>query len=195
MIKSNKKAVSEIIATVLLIGMSLMMAGAVYAWMKSIASQPMAEEVCPDDISLIINSYSCVDGIMSLTVRNKGFFNVSGYIAKINNVARTEDTLVGKYPLCTEAAVNNYTHLPCNTEFTYNGCAAVPAGMCNIKIANPTTIKFTNPLIPNALSTNRFNYSEYGKIMQIEIEPMRGEDLCKNRVITQAVQNCPLITG
>jgi len=183
MIKHNKKSVSEIIATVLLIGMSLMMAGAVYAWMKTIAKQPMAEEVCPEDISLIINNISCSDGIISLIVKNKGFFNVSGYIAKINNVGREADVLAGKYPLCTVAAVRNYTNLPGNPAYT--SCTATSG-----KVTNPTTIKFDNPLVPNAVATSQFNYSEYGKIMQIEIEPMRGDNLCKNRVITQAVQNC-----
>jgi len=182
--RKSKKAVSELIAYVLLIGMSLMMAGGVYVWMKTIANQPMAEEVCPEDISLIIHSYSCGDGVMNLTVKNKGFFNVSGYIVKINNVDRKLDDFAGKYPLCTLGAIENYKNRPPGN-LAFTSCNGIVG-----KVTNPTTIKFNPPLIPSALNTSQFNYSEYKQIMQMEIEPMRGEDLCKNRVITQAIQGC-----
>ena len=88
----NNKAVAELVAYVLLISLAIAMSGLVYAWLKSYASKPFAEESCPE-VSLIIYNYSCTTNELILSVQNKGRFNVSGYIAKINN--ETQDyTLV-----------------------------------------------------------------------------------------------------
>ena len=96
----NKKAVSELVAFVLLVGLSVALAGGVYAWLKLYVQKPLPEESCPD-VSIIIVNYTCEGNTITLNVQNKGLFNVSGFMAKMNDLSETDPggKLAGRYPL------------------------------------------------------------------------------------------------
>jgi len=80
----SKKGISEIISYVMLLSLALTMAGGVFAYLKFYAQNPFPEEKCPD-VSAIIREYNCSNGILNLTVQNKGRFDLDGYTIKINN--------------------------------------------------------------------------------------------------------------
>ena len=98
----NKRAVETLIAYVLLIGIGVAMAGAVYVWLKFYIANPLPTESCPD-VSLIIKSYNCSESSKTITleIQNRGLFNVSGFYAKMNNIAEGQPggNIAGKYPL------------------------------------------------------------------------------------------------
>ena len=82
----NKKALSEIIAYVLLIVISLSLASGVFIWLK--AYVPTTEkEKCSEDISLIVKAYSCDTALkrINLTIENKGMFNANGFFISGSN--------------------------------------------------------------------------------------------------------------
>jgi len=167
---TNKKAISMIISYVLLISLTIMMAGAVYVWLKGYIQQPVPEESCPEGISLIIQDYKCNSpstGLLNLTVKNQGTFRVDGYLVKINPQESTDSATPGRYPLCTPEAYYNSREEKCS----------------DIDVGNQ--IKFIPALDPGKMNVTLFNFSEYKKIRQIEILPMRNKSICSNRVIAQ----------
>ena len=80
----NRKAISELIGYVLLIGLAIAMSGVIYAWLKFYVQSPIPEESCPE-VSLVVMDYNCSNGILNLTVQNRGRFTLNGYTLKINN--------------------------------------------------------------------------------------------------------------
>jgi hypothetical protein len=86
---SEKRAISEVVSYVLLVSLSIAMAGIIYAWLNFYVKSPLPEESCPD-VSLIILEYKCdsTTGFLNLTVQNRGRFDVDGYYLKINNGQR-----------------------------------------------------------------------------------------------------------
>ncbi len=85
-IKNNyqKKAVSEIIAYVLLITITLALSVMVYGWLRSYIS-PSQQQECPEEIAIIISDYiyDCIPGNpINLTIQNKGYFTVDGFIVR-----------------------------------------------------------------------------------------------------------------
>jgi len=81
----NKRGLSEIIAYVLLVVIALSLSLLVYAWMKNYL--PKEGEKCPDGVSLIISGYRCNPNVneFNLTLKNKGLFNLYGFVARIKN--------------------------------------------------------------------------------------------------------------
>ena len=82
--KNEKRAITELIAYVLLISLAIALSIIVYNWLRFYVL-PYESKACPDGVSLIIQEYSCNGGIINLTVRNKGLFKIDGYIFKVNN--------------------------------------------------------------------------------------------------------------
>lgn len=80
----NKKGISELVSYVLLISLAIVMAGAVFAYLRFYAQNPLPKESCPE-VSLIIDSYSCANATLNLTIKNQGRFDVDGFSVKINN--------------------------------------------------------------------------------------------------------------
>lgn len=82
----NKKALSEIVGYVLLISISLALAGMVYTWLTYYVT-PGQEVTCDEDVSVVIRefNYSCGSNSLNLTLQNRGMFNVDGYIIRVNN--------------------------------------------------------------------------------------------------------------
>ena len=76
----NKKAVSLMISYVLLIVIGMSLAIIVYEYIIIVVIiEPTP--TCPETLSLIIQEYSCNAGAKKITieVKNKGLFNISGY--------------------------------------------------------------------------------------------------------------------
>ncbi|PIU75744.1 hypothetical protein COS75_02705 [Candidatus Pacearchaeota archaeon CG06_land_8_20_14_3_00_35_12] len=161
----NRKAISELVGYVLLIGMSMAMAGAVYAWLHFYVLNPLPSEKCPAEVSVIISEHTCGNGNLKLTVQNRGNFNISGYIVKINNVPIEHGEIVGKYPLCQTGYGSGES--------------------CN------NIVVFQKPLAPGTSNLSSFIYTDYGEITAIEIEPFRcfkdgmPDCLCDKSILTQ----------
>ncbi len=80
---NRKKAVSEMIAYVLLIVIAISISVVVYAVLN--AYIPREAEKCPDDVRLIIQDYTCSGDIFNLTVKNQGLHSVDGMYVHISN--------------------------------------------------------------------------------------------------------------
>lgn len=94
----NKKALSEVVAYVLLISISLSLASGVYIWLKNYVPHENALEVeCEENVALIISeyNYSCA-GQLNLTLKNRGLFDVDGYILRVSNIS---GATIGVYTL------------------------------------------------------------------------------------------------
>lgn len=86
LVSLNKKALSEVVGYVLLISISLALAGMVYTWLTYYVT-PGQEVFCDEDVSVVIRdfNYSCGSNSLNLTLQNRGLFNVDGYIVRVNN--------------------------------------------------------------------------------------------------------------
>jgi hypothetical protein len=82
----NKRAVSEVVAYVMLIFIGMVIAGIVFSWLLFYV-KPDTSPVCEEEVSLALRDYSydCANNLINLTIENRGLFNVSGYIVRVNN--------------------------------------------------------------------------------------------------------------
>lgn len=82
----NKNALSEVVGYVLLISISLALAGSVYTWLTYYVT-PGQEVSCDDEVAVLIRdfNYNCSANSLNLTLQNRGNFNVEGYIIRVNN--------------------------------------------------------------------------------------------------------------
>jgi len=96
-ISRDKKAVSIIIAYVLLITIAISLSAIVYNWLRFYVS-PSEKENCPEGVSLIIREYDydAISDKLNLTIQNKGKFSVKGFVVKVNDV---EGSNIGIYLL------------------------------------------------------------------------------------------------
>ena len=83
--KQNKKAVSPMIAYILLVVGAIAMGGLVYQWMKSYV--PADEVKCDDGVSVLIESANCVGSLqagysLELEIKNNGRFSIAGVYVK-----------------------------------------------------------------------------------------------------------------
>ena len=161
----SKRALSEIVSYVLLIVIALALAAAVYSWMRYyLPSQE--ESKCPDDVALTIKDYACSQGLLNLTLKNSGFFNVDGFYVRASNAT------VDKLP----------TILLNSTSPEYN-VPGIP-GRCNLQIS-PFNVSSTREF--------SFDYSSFNALTKVQIQPYIIENnhlyLCKN-IVTIDLQNC-----
>ena len=80
----GKKAVSIIVAYVLLIVIAISLSGLVYNWLRFQVT-PSDVEQCPEGVTLIIKELICEGGKINLTLENKGTFTIEGFIIRVNN--------------------------------------------------------------------------------------------------------------
>lgn len=74
------------IAYVLLIVIAISVSVVVYSFLNAYVPRPA--EKCPDDVSLIIQDYGCMENnIFNLTVKNQGLHSIDGMIVHISNEA------------------------------------------------------------------------------------------------------------
>ena len=76
----NKRAISELVAYVLLITLAVSMAAVTYAFLKPYAEKPLPEEECPDAINIVIEDYACNTTHINISLKNRGLFNVTGVV-------------------------------------------------------------------------------------------------------------------
>ncbi|MDO8468097.1 MAG: LamG domain-containing protein [Nanoarchaeota archaeon] len=80
----GKRGVSEVIAYVLLIGISITIAVVAYGYLEGFVPKNTID--CPDGISLAIKNINNSEGqSFNVTLQNNGRFNVDGYFIKIAN--------------------------------------------------------------------------------------------------------------
>ena len=83
----RKKGLSNLIAYVLLISISLSLSVMVYGWLKFyVGGAEIA--TCPSNTNLIIESYECFSGNggnFTVTIKNKGLFDVDEYILRVHD--------------------------------------------------------------------------------------------------------------
>ena len=85
--RSDKRGISNIIAYVLLIGISISLSVLVFNWLRFYVS-PDEIEQCPDAVDVIIENYACVsgaNGFLNISLKNKGRFSVDGYILRVHD--------------------------------------------------------------------------------------------------------------
>lgn len=88
----NKKAVSAIIGYVLLITFGIILSAIVYNYLKTYVPKDLIE--CPEGASIFLKDYSCSGGILNLTLKNNGRFNLAGYYIHYSN--NTEQDIATK---------------------------------------------------------------------------------------------------
>ncbi|MGV8151503.1 MAG: hypothetical protein ACP5OG_00325 [Candidatus Nanoarchaeia archaeon] len=103
--KKTKKAVSEMIAYVLLTVITLSLAAPTYYWIKKQINLDVTS--CKEETYLMIESYNCSikinnmeSPIINLTIKNNGNFNVSGFFVKGGSDPKKQpvDDLISVYP-------------------------------------------------------------------------------------------------
>jgi len=84
-LKKNKSALSDVIAYVLLIAITISLSVLVYNWLRfQFDSEETAE--CPEAVDVILSKYDCSAGSwLEIGLKNKGRFNVTGYIVRAHN--------------------------------------------------------------------------------------------------------------
>lgn len=89
--RRSKKGVSEMISYVILITIAIGLAIAVFTWLRYSAGI-VEDPDCKDGTSLVINDYSCLkdfsdlnDPGIQLTIKNNGYFNISGFVVSVSN--------------------------------------------------------------------------------------------------------------
>jgi len=166
----NKLAISAIIGEVLLISLALVMAGAVYAWLKFYVTKPLPTESCDEAVNLIVSDYKCSAGkILNITLRNQGRFDINGVMVRISNETGNETYI---WPL---------------TEIRYDDELG--------EYEDPRVhLEFNNSvLIPGEEQTKRLNYTKYNQITYLEIEPTKGVDKYGRMILCEkSISKMPL---
>ena len=80
----DKKGLSNLIAYVLLISITLSLSVMVYGWLKFFVGGATVVE-CPSNTNVVIDSYTCSPDNLTVTIKNRGLFDVDGYILRTHN--------------------------------------------------------------------------------------------------------------
>ena len=83
----QKKGLSNMVAYVLLITITIALSVLVYNWLQFYVGASDLEE-CPDGVNLVIQNYTCSkgqNGKVNVTLKNKGLFEVDGFILRVHD--------------------------------------------------------------------------------------------------------------
>lgn len=165
--RKNKKGVSEVIAYVLLIMLALSLSIGVYAFLKNVLWKEPKK--CPDNLALVLIDYKCnkITKEINLTLQNKGLFNISGFLVRINNDGGANAIYYLKMPISG-------------------------SDVKEIFFVDPTNPLGRKQLKPNEIYSQKFGYSQYEHINLTEIQPFIKEKkiiLCDN-IVRQTINNC-----
>ena len=100
---NNKKGVSLLISYVLLITIAITLSILVYNWLRWYLVEGDVVQ-CKEGVSLVIQDYECEsgdEGWLTVTLKNKGRFNVGGYVLKVHDRGGAE---VGVYTFDPEGS-------------------------------------------------------------------------------------------
>jgi hypothetical protein len=116
----RKKALSEIVAYVILITIGLSLSTLVYVWLKGYVAETPTK-TCPEGTTLIIKEYICNHTrsnniLLNLTIKNKGLFTVDGFLIKVND---RKDASIGIYNLYNSVAPKYGETIPPGEERSY----------------------------------------------------------------------------
>lgn len=164
----NKKALSEIVAYVMLVVMSLSLASGVYIWLKT--NVPADKETCSEDIALSFRNYTCdtLNRKITITIENKGFFSVNGFFIRGSN------------------QTDNLPIIPLSQEKP-----DTIKGRYDFETAGVLT-----PLKPGTYETMVFKYDDAIPLRKIQIQPFKeGEKtktllLCDKGIVNQEITGC-----
>lgn len=81
--KINKRGVSVMIGYILLISIAIVMGVIVYQTLKTYVPSDIPD--CPDDTSVFIQSYSCDNTWLNISIKNNGKFDVGGFFIHVSN--------------------------------------------------------------------------------------------------------------
>lgn len=85
--RKDKRALSNLVAYVLLISITISLSVMVYGWLKFYVEEDDIVD-CPSNVNVIIDSYSCLSGIsgnLTVTLKNKGLFSVDGFTLRVHD--------------------------------------------------------------------------------------------------------------
>ena len=85
--RKNKRALSNLVAYVLLISITISLSVMVYSWLKFYVEAGDGVE-CPANVNVIIDSYECTSGAggnLTVTLKNKGLFSVDGFVLRVHD--------------------------------------------------------------------------------------------------------------
>tara|TARA_B100001971_G_scaffold172133_1_gene164677 strand:+ start:14 stop:505 length:492 start_codon:yes stop_codon:yes gene_type:complete len=100
----QKKGLSNMVAYVLLITITIALSILVYNWLQFYVGASDLEK-CPDGVNLVIQNYTCnkgPNGNVSITLKNKGLFEVDGFILRVHDRVGAD---FGFYTLNSSGAV------------------------------------------------------------------------------------------
>jgi len=86
-IGNNKRGLSNLVAYVLLISITISLSVLVYNWLKTYTQKDNVKS-CPDNVNVVIGSYDCFNGIngnITINLENKGLFDVDGFIIRVSD--------------------------------------------------------------------------------------------------------------
>ncbi|MCR4284779.1 MAG: hypothetical protein NUV97_01890 [archaeon] len=84
-LNKNHRGLSNLVAYVLLITITLSLSVLVYNWLRFYVSEDELP-ACPDGVNIIIEDYFCNGGsFLEVTLKNKGLFTVDGFTLRVHN--------------------------------------------------------------------------------------------------------------
>jgi len=89
-LSKDRSAVSNMVAYVILISITIGLSVLVYNWLSFYVGEDSVDE-CSDGVNVIIKSYECYatndfgDGRLTVTLKNKGRFTIDGYTLRVHD--------------------------------------------------------------------------------------------------------------
>jgi len=152
LLQMNKKGISIMVGYILLISLAVIMGGVMYAWMKSYV--PSEEIACPDGVAMVVENYNytCATGILNLSLKNNGRFDIAGYYIKATD--DEDQTLASK----------DISKKVLEFEGIINYGSSVLIGSIN-----------ENSFSPGEEVSHIFDLSTVGRVYSVEIIPTRWQ--------------------
>lgn len=149
----SNKAISELIAYVLLITLTISISVLVYGWLRLYVAPGQVSD-CPEGVSLVISDYTCSSGSLEVTLKNKGRFTIDGFYARVHNIS---DPGLGLYTLHSVPPTGVEIKPGEEIVFTYNSIkGSPPIGLNNL---NEITFIEIQPI--KGTDTNMILCSDY----------------------------------
>jgi len=161
---ANKKAISEIVSYVLLVVLAVVLASAVYVFLKPYAEKPLSEDECPDGISIVVERYNCYNDTINLTLKNRGIFAVNAVRLKIINYS---------------------------DDYEYDFWSFIPFCAQDTKC---TSCRASNCFALSGEQTEKISYAAFNKIEKLAVYPIKEVNnksvVCKEAVNTVQISGC-----